>query len=124
VAYKWTKPERDVAAGLRAKGLGFENHCRDLPGTPDFVFRSRRIALFVDGDFWHGWEFFARAAKLSEFWKRKIRGNMDRDRRVDRELKNMGWTVVRVWEHDIERRLDFVIAGIVRSILSRPAEVP
>lgn len=52
-----TGPERIVAGLLRDAGLTFENHARDLPGRPDFVFRDRRVAVFVDCDFWHGWRF-------------------------------------------------------------------
>lgn len=98
-----TGPELDLAAALKAAGLKWEGHAGDLPGRPDFVFRRHRLAVFVDGDFWHGWRFPAWRDKLSEAWEIKIDGNRRRDRRNHRRLRRMGWQVLRLWEHQIER---------------------
>ena len=97
-----TGPEQAIAAILIEKGLECERHCPDLPGRPDFVFRASRIAVFVDGDFWHGWRFPAWRHKLSAHWEKKIEGNRRRDIRNFRRLRRAGWRVVRFWEHQIE----------------------
>jgi DNA mismatch endonuclease (patch repair protein) len=72
-----------------------------------------KIAIFVDGDFWHGWRFISWRLKLSPAWEEKIAANMRRDRRVRRALRLSGWTVIRVWEHQIERDIDRCVNRIV-----------
>lgn len=98
---KGTKPEKAIEAGLREAGLDFEMHVRDLPGRPDFVFRTARLVVFVDGDFWHGYRFEQWRLKLSEHWESKILANRARDRRIRRDLRKDGWTVLPLWEHQI-----------------------
>jgi DNA mismatch endonuclease (patch repair protein) len=73
-----------------------------LPGRPDFVFVRARVAVFVDGDFWHGWRFPLWEHKLSPFWKKKIGDNRVRDLRNFRKLRTAGWVVLRIWEHEIK----------------------
>lgn len=97
-----TKPEKAVEMMLREIGIDFESHCRDLPGRPDFALRNRSIVIFVDGDFWHGWRFPAWRLKLSEKWEKKIESNRLRDSRNRRILRRRGWTVIRIWEHQVE----------------------
>jgi DNA mismatch endonuclease, patch repair protein len=92
-----------VAAGLAALKLTFETHARDLPGRPDFVMRKAKVAVFVDGDFWHGWRFPAWRDKLSVKWEAKIEKNRLRDARNFRRLRTLGWKVVRLWEHQLKR---------------------
>ena len=98
---KNTGPERAVAGMLAALGLQPDLHARDLPGRPDFAFRDLRVAIFVDGDFWHGWRFPAWRLKLSEKWDRKIEGNRARDARNRARLRRAGWKVLRIWEHEV-----------------------
>jgi DNA mismatch endonuclease (patch repair protein) len=105
---KDTGPERIVAELLAAAGLDAEQQARDLPGRPDFVLRDSRVAIFVDGDFWHGWRFSTWRHKLSVEWEAKIEANRRRDMRNHARLKRSGWTVVRVWQHQIESNLDAV----------------
>ena len=105
---KDTGPERVIAEVLAAAGLDAEQQVRDLPGRPDFVLRDARVAIFVDGDFWHGWRFSRWRHKLSEKWEEKIEANRRRDMRNHARLKRAGWTVVRVWQHQIESDLDTV----------------
>ena len=78
---KGTRPELLVAELLKSVGIVFDEHARDLPGRPDFVLRDFRVAVFVDGDFWHGWRFPKWRLKLSEKWEVKIEGNRLRDAR-------------------------------------------
>ena len=98
---KNTGPERAMEAALRRTRFRFECHAPDLPGRPDFVLRSRRIAVFVDGDFWHGWDFDHWRDKLSEKWENKIVANRERDRMNDSRLVDEGWLVLRFWEHEV-----------------------
>ena len=72
----------------------------ELFGKPDFVFRKERVAVFVDGCFWHGCPVHGRIPKTNKkFWREKITRNMARDRKVSRTLRGLGWSVLRVWEH-------------------------
>ena len=78
----------------------------DLPGKPDVVFSSARIALFVDGDFWHGYRFASWKGTLSEHWRNKISDTKIRDRKHAKNLKSLGWRVIRVWEHELETDIE------------------
>ncbi len=72
-------------------------------GKPDFVFPKQKIALFVDGCFWHGCPKHSNMPKNNrEFWAKKMQANKDRDKFVNRELRKLGWRVVRVWEHELK----------------------
>lgn len=71
-------------------------------GKPDFVFPKQKVALFVDGCFWHGCPKHSNMPKNNrEFWEKKLQGNMDRDKLISRELRKMNWKVIRVWEHEL-----------------------
>lgn len=102
-----TKPEMRVRKALHAAGLRYRLHAGDLPGKPDLVFRSRRIALFVHGCFWH--QHPDPNCKLSrmpksklDFWRPKLEGNRLRDEKTRSALEARGWTVVEVWECQIK----------------------
>lgn len=102
-------------------GLRYRLHPADLAGRPDIVFRSARIAVFCDGDFWHGRNWRSRRRKLarganSEYWIAKIRANIDRDRARDRTLRRGGWTVVRVWESQIKLETESVAEAIAAAV--------
>ena len=113
-----TSPERAAGALIAAAGLQLETQARDLPGRPDFVIRELRLAIFVDGAFWHGWRFSAWRHKLSEAWEAKIAANRGRDRRNYQRLRRRGWRVVRLWDFQLkrepERCLDRVVAAAAR----------
>lgn len=96
-----TAIEVAVAVGLRRLRRKWESHPSDLPGRPDFVHRGYCIAIFVDGDFWHGWRFNKWRHKLSEKWEAKIQATIRRDERNFRRLRARGWTVIRLWEHQV-----------------------
>jgi len=100
-----TNIERRVRSELHRRGFRFRKHAEDLPGRPDLIFRSAQVVVFIDGDFWHGYRFSAWADKVSEFWRRKIQKNRDRDRRNFQKLRRMGWRVIRIWQHEVERNL-------------------
>lgn len=94
-----------MMALLRAHGLtGWRRH-QPLPGRPDFVFRAERVAIFVDGCFWHGCPRHYKApGTRREFWRQKVETNRARDVRVTRALSRAGWRVLRVWECDLSRK--------------------
>lgn len=99
---KNTGPERIIFSELRKRKVYFAAHVTKLPGRPDIVFSKAKLAVFIDGDFWHGWRFPLWQHKLSEKWRNKITATRARDQRNFRKLRNMGWKVVRIWEHQIE----------------------
>jgi DNA mismatch endonuclease (patch repair protein) len=101
--------ELTVQTMLQELELEHESQVRDLPGRPDFVLHESRVAVFVDGDFWHGWRFPAWKHKLSPKWQDKISANRRRDRNNHAKLRRRGWKVLRIWEHDIEKRPDWCL---------------
>ena len=113
---KGTGPELLLAAELAKLGLAWEEHTRDLPGRPDFVFRNDCVAVFVDGDFWHGYKFPDWRDKLSEGWEAKIAANIRRDVRNRAKLREMGWTVLRIWEHQITARPVPTVKRVLRAL--------
>ena len=95
-----TKPELIIKKGLR--GHGFTYH-PDILGNPDFANKKEKIAVFVDGCFWHKCpKCYKESAIRKEFWNSKINNNIRRDRKVNKELSKRGWSVIRIWEHDIK----------------------
>lgn len=92
---------------LRKSGIkGWRSHLISLPGKPDFTFRDRRLAIFIDGCFWHGCGRCKRNLKPStnvDFWSAKFRANRRRARLANRRLRARGWSVLRIWEHDLKR---------------------
>lgn len=113
-----TKPEVLLRKELWRRGLRYRLRCR-LPGRPDLVVTKFRVAVFVDGCFWHGCPTHgARPKSNREFWCRKLSRNMERDREVNERLKSMGWKVIRIWEHEVKddlraaaSRVEAVISG-------------
>ena len=99
---KDTKIEKKTASMLRKNKI----HYRRFPkvfGSPDFVV-EKKVLVFCDGDFWHGYQYGRKKKPPKKFWRDKIERNMERDRKVSRTLRRDGWSVIRIWEHDIEKR--------------------
>lgn len=94
-----------LARLFRVSGIsGWRKHKKIL-GKPDFVFPEIRLALFVDGCFWHGCaKHFTPPVGNAEFWSSKILANRARDKFVTKELRKRGWRVLRIWEHDLKRK--------------------
>ena len=116
-----TKCELVLRRALWSKGLRYRVCRPDLPGRPDIVFERERVLVFCDGDFWHGRDLEARIARLgkghnSRYWQEKIKGNAARDVANTRHLKRLGWRVVRVWESEIRRNRDLVVATIIATL--------
>lgn len=113
---KNTKFEKLVMNELRKRGVKFVTHYKGLPGKPDIVHVRKKIAIFLDSDFWHGWRFPAWKNNLSAFWIDKIEMNRHRDRRTTRKLREAGWSVMRVWEHRLARDYEGVIDRLEESL--------
>ena len=110
-----TEPENRLADALRQSGLRFQRNDRRVPGRPDICFRRSRLAVFVDGDFWHGRAWFDRGeapATNAAFWIRKFEINHRRDRTVDRQLRASGWSVLRLWGSEIRKTPDEAVKQI------------
>lgn len=99
--------ERSVEAVLRANKIkGWKKHAKNVPGRPDFYFPKARLAVFVDGCFWHACPKCGRIPKSRvSFWAAKIAGNQKRDNRIRRLLWKKGFAVLRIWEHEVRRCL-------------------
>lgn len=104
-----TRPELLLRRALWHCGLRYRKNVRALPGKPDIVLARYRIVIFVDGDFWHARGHQAnpgeQVATNRDFWQKKLRRNVERDRSANRELAEAGWTVLRFWENDIKKSL-------------------
>ncbi len=119
-----TEPELRVREALVARGLAFELDNHDLPGKPDIVFKDQLVAVFVDGDFWHGSQWRLRGLSRledqfttnAEYWIRKIRRNMERDEAVTNQLEKGGWTVMRFLESEVRNDVDVVASAIAAAI--------
>lgn len=115
---------KNTTIDLKMKGIlskinySFEMYPK-MYGNPDFILGRKKIAVFCDGNFWHGYKYHARKRPAGKFWKDKIEGNMNRDTRVSRKLRRDGWSVLRFWEHDIETKQDKCIKKILRKIDER-----
>ena len=102
-----TKPELVLRAILKGSGLIYQP--KGVYGNPDFADRKRKVAIFVDGCFWHGCPIHYKKPKSNvKYWASKIKRNMKRDTMVNAKLEADGWRVIRIWEHqiDIERKAD------------------
>lgn len=107
-----TTVELLVRKELHRRGYRYRVNVAWLVGKPDIVFTKIRLAVFVDGDFWHGWKFDQWSEKLTPYWRDKIAGNMARDHRHMVRLRREGWAVMRVWEHDVEKNFPRCIKRI------------
>ena len=96
-----------------AKIRGWRRHSKGVPGTPDFIFPKKKVAVFTDGCFWHGCKRCFVTPKTNRlFWMKKIAANQKRDRRVNRQLILQGWRVIRLWEHYIKQTPERVLGKI------------
>jgi len=119
---KNTGPEMIVRSALHAEGFRYRLHARTVAGRPDVVFPKERVAVFVDGCFWHGCPSHAVSPWNNRvFWSAKLGRNVERDRETTRELRRDGWCVLRVWEHEVEKSVDSVLRRIVKAVLRRRA---
>jgi len=105
---KNTKPEMLFRRALWAEGVRYRVHHKKLPGKPDVSITKYHLAVFIDGEFWHGYNWNRRKKKIKsnrEFWIPKIERNMQRDREVNRQLEELEFTVFRFWAEEIKKNL-------------------
>ena len=131
----FTKAKRsEVMSNIRGKGnksteikllqlfkengiKGWRRH-QPLPGKPDFVFPDKRLAVFVDGCFWHGCpRCYIKPKQNAKFWREKIGGNKNRDQRVSRQLREKGWKVCRIWECKLKKSPGSALGKIERMLV-------
>ena len=111
---KDTKIEKKTASLLRKNKIRYRRFPKVF-GSPDFVV-EKKVLVFCDGDFWHGYQYSKKKKPPKKFWRDKIERNMERDRKVTRKLRADGWSVIRLWEHDIEKRPESCVRKIRKSL--------
>jgi len=122
-----TEPELILRRAIWKQGLRYRVNMKNLPGKPDIVFTKAKIAVFCDGDFWHGHNWAIRGLgsfeeelkSYSPFWREKIVGNVERDKRHNETLENDGWLVLRFWESEIRDDADTCAKRVREAYCSR-----
>jgi len=106
---KDTKIELLMGKALWHNGMRYRKNDKTVFGKPDFVFKGKKIAVFCDSEFWHGYNYLVKGERFktnTEFWEKKILRNIDRDKEVNQKLKKDGWIVLRFWGKQIQKELD------------------
>ena len=114
-----TKPELMLRKALWNLGFRYRKHVKKLPGTPDLAYFRQKVAIFVDGGFWHGHNWQEKKNKIKtnrEFWVPKIERNMQRDAENNQLLSESGWFVLRFWEHEIIKDFEGCINRVISSL--------
>lgn len=114
---KNTKPELAFRKALWAMGYRYRIDYKKLIGRPDILLKKHKTAIFIDGEFWHGYNWEERNTKIKsnrEFWIAKIERNMQRDNEVNQELQRLGYTVFRFWQKEIDLNLE----GCLKTVLN------
>lgn len=111
---KRTSPEKVLRKALWGKGFIYQPK---MVGNPDFAHKKRKIILFIDGDFWHGYNW-KKLGKVppKKYWQGKIERNIKRDKKYNKMLKEKGYKVIRFWEHEIETNLNACVKEILNLI--------
>lgn len=110
-----TKPERYLQQALKKARISFSLDNKELPGKPDIVLKRKKVAIFIDGEFWHGYRWKQKKLRIKanrKYWISKIERNIQRDKKNKRKLLKMGWTVIRFWQHQINRGVEACIMEI------------
>jgi DNA mismatch endonuclease (patch repair protein) len=120
-----TRPELLLRRTLWAAGIrGYRVDDSRLPGRPDITWTRHRVAVFVDGAFWHGHPSQYKPGQHGAYWDDKIRRNVERDRAADAALAELGWAVVRLWDFDVRRNLAASLAAIVEALETQNSTSP
>lgn len=119
VHLKGGKAESSLAKALWHEGVRYRKNYRKLPGSPDIAITKLKIAVFVDGEFWHGHDWESRKEKLKsnrEYWIEKIEENIARDKRNDSLLHDMGWRTIHFWEKEVHKQLDTCVEKVLEAV--------
>lgn len=114
-----TKPEIALRKALWNAGVRYRINVKNLPGKPDILIRKYMLAVFVDGEFWHGYNWETKKTRIKTnmaFWIPKIERNMQRDRENSEKLAILGFTVIRFWEHEIKKNLENCLNQIIERL--------
>ena len=118
---KDTSIEIKLRNALWHRGYRYQKNCKDVIGKPDICFKGKKVAVFADSEFWHG-KYYLEGKYVPksnvEFWISKLERNIERDIKVNRSLKEEGWTVLRFWQYDIEHDLERCVTCIEESLRS------
>jgi len=119
-----TKQEVSLGKALWQSGLRYRKNNKTVFGKPDFTFKKYKIAVFVDGEFFHGkdWETKKKPATNADFWIPKIERNMQRDKEVNTFLIANGWTVLRFWSTEVKKNLEGCVAAVREAIALKQAK--
>jgi len=116
---KGTKIEIVFESKLKENHIRYVSHPK-MEGNPDFVVKGAKVAVFVDGEFWHGRQWLKNGQVPPKgYWQQKILANVKRDRRTNRKLRKNGWSVVRFWERDVLKSMDSCISRLEKKIKKR-----
>lgn len=113
---KDTKPEVFLRKKLWNRGVRYRKNFKGLPGKPDIAITKKKIAIFVDGEYWHGYNWKVNRDHIHthrDYWVPKIEKNMKRDLEVNAKLQSMGWTVVRFWSKEVLKNIDYCVELIL-----------
>ncbi len=116
---KNTKPELAFRKALWAAGYRYRVDYKKLIGKPDIALRKYKTAIFIDGEFWHGYQWEERKEKIKsnrDFWIPKIERNIQRDTEVNQELKRLGYTVFRFWQKEVDKNLETCLAKVLNHL--------
>lgn len=116
IKYKDTKPEVFLRKKLWNRGVRYRKNFKGLPGKPDIAITKKKIAIFVDGEYWHGYNWKVNRDHIHthrDYWVPKIEKNMKRDLEVNAKLQSMGWTVVRFWSKEVLKNIDYCVELIL-----------
>jgi DNA mismatch endonuclease (patch repair protein) len=119
-----TKPEVFFRQALWKWGIRYRKNVKDLFGTPDIAIKKYKIVIFIDGDYWHGNDWkkkkFSSQEELlstySDYWQKKIRRNIVRDKKVEKYYKSIGWTILRFWTSETDKNLNECIIKTIKTI--------
>jgi len=116
---KDTSIEIKLRKALWHEGIRYRKNYKELPGKPDIAITKYRIAIFCDSSFWHGRDFDIKKPVDTnrEYWDSKIKKNMKRDIDVNRQLKEMGWVVLRFWDTEINKKLEMCVNTVIEGII-------
>ena len=120
-----TRPELMLRRALWALGYRYRKDVKSLPGKPDIAVRKYKVAVFVDGEFWHGYKWAEKKPRIKrnrEYWIPKIERKMQRDRQNTQALQEQGWTVFRFWEHKLKKEFHTCLEAVVEELEKKKRE--
>ncbi len=125
VRLKRGRAETALAKALWHRGYRYRLNDKRLPGSPDIAITRHKLAIFIDGEFWHGYDWQRKKDRLKStrgYWTEKIEENITRDMRDEKRLAALGWTVLRFWEKQVLRELDACVETVEDTILEKVVE--